>query len=81
MANDNKYQSLIDDIANAIGDLSELREACETLMTELEDYQFILEDFDEEQDLPPGDLDLDGNAYTWVTSGIDLQDTFGPEDE
>lgn len=80
MTDDNKYQSLIDDIDYAIGDLCEMREAIETLLTELEDYQYDLATF-EEGDEPPGVLDLDSNAYTWVTSGMDLQSTFEPEAE
>lgn len=79
MANDNKYQSLIDDIEEAIGDLSEMREACETLLTELEDYKYELEN--PEEGFPPRDLDLDSNAYLWVTSGMDLQSTFEVEAE
>lgn len=80
MANDNKYQDLIDEIDNAIGDISELRDACETLLSELEDYKYEIETYAEE-DGPPGNLDLDSYAHAWVTSGIDLQDTFEPEAE
>ena len=80
MENDNKYQSLIDDIENAIGDISELRDACETLLSELEDYQSELATF-EDGDEDPGSLDLDSYAHAWVTSGLDLQDTFEPEAE
>ena len=80
MTDDNKYQSLIDDIDYAIGDLNEMREAVDTLITELEDYQSELVTW-EEGDESPGLLDLDSNAYTWVTSGMDLQSTFEPEAE